>query len=136
MQVAQIEKLELVFGREQAYALADILDTTLKQELDIRELATKHDLRELETSLKKDIKELELTTKHEIAELRAATQKDIKELELTMKHEIGENRTTINHTVKEFEAQIKELELRLKIWLITAFILISAFFKALDFFVK
>jgi len=70
MQISQIEKLESVFGKEQAYALADILDVTLRHELDLRELATKHDLKEIEskikeseTSLKRDIKELELRLK-------------------------------------------------------------------------
>jgi len=96
MQVAQIEKLEIAFGREQAFTSAEILDDRLKHELDLRELATK-----------KDIKELEISTKHEIEELRIET----------------------NHN-------LKELELRRKIWPITAFILISAFFNALDYFVK
>ena len=60
MQVAQIEKLELVFGREQAFALAETLDDTLKYELDLRELSTKHDLNVLETSLEKKYKRIRI----------------------------------------------------------------------------
>lgn len=62
-----IKKLRVVgVPEEQAAIHAETIAGLINEEL-----ATKHDIKELEAALKRDIKELELSTKRDLAELKA-----------------------------------------------------------------
>jgi predicted phage-related endonuclease len=83
------------FQEEQAEGISN----ALRDALAVAEVATKHDLRELETSVNTKIKELETTLKNDIKELET----NVKTIETTLKRDIQELRL-------EFKAEIAPLK--------------------------
>ena len=66
------------FEVEQAEGIAD----ALKDALAVAEIATQHDLQELQGATRRDLQELRAATQRDIRELREATESQIRELRL------------------------------------------------------
>ena len=73
------------FEVEQAEGITD----ALKDALTVAEIATKHDLQELQGATRRDLQELREATQRDIRELREATESQIRELRLEFKAEIA-----------------------------------------------
>lgn len=87
----------------QLYADSTREISSIRNELEQKDLATKADLRETELRLQKEIKEVELRLQKQIKEVELQLQKQIKEVELELQKQI-----------KEVENQGKATELRLQ----------------------
>jgi uncharacterized protein YcaQ len=73
------------FPVEQAEGITD----ALKDALTVAEIATKHDIKDLQEATKRDIKDLREATKRDLKELRETMESQIRELRLEFKAEIA-----------------------------------------------
>lgn len=99
----------------QAEALKEIIEDKLATKNDLKNLATKDDLRELELATKNDFKKLELATKNDLKELELATKNDLRNLEQELREFKIETRREFKDFKTETKRDFKELELRMVI---------------------
>ena len=85
--------------QEEAEAITRATSKAFSQLIEIKQLTTKHDLKELEIGVKKEIKELEIATTKEIRALELSTKKDIRELEISNKKETYEMKTELTKLI-------------------------------------
>jgi DNA-directed RNA polymerase specialized sigma54-like protein len=91
------------FEVEQAEGITD----ALKDALAVAEIATKHDLQELQGVAQRDLKELQEVTQRDLKEFREATQRDVQEFQEATRRDLTELREAT-------ESQIRELRLEFK----------------------
>ena len=98
--------------KNQAEVIADEQRSLIEDQL-----ATKHDIKELEAAIKalevntrRDMKELEANTRRDIKELEANTQRDIKEQQVAIKT----LETNTRRDIKALEAAIREQQATIK----------------------